>query len=67
MSRTLLSRRIGRLFAVRALAETTTIPASTIYTLIAKGELPCHRIGRSVRVAEQDWLAYLEAQREVAQ
>ena len=57
--------RIRKLLAVRALAEKSTIPASTIYSLISRRELAHYRIGRSVRVAEDDWIQYLEAQREV--
>lgn len=65
MSRHLTTRQVLRLLSVRALAEASTIPASSIYSLIARGELAHYRIGRSVRVAEKDWLEYTAAQREV--
>ena len=32
--------RIPRLLSLRAVAELTTIPRSTLYTLVANGELP---------------------------
>ena len=55
---------VPRLWAVRALAEATTVPASSWYTLIARGEIPVVRIGRSVRVREEDFVAWLERHRE---
>lgn len=61
------ARRIPRLLSVRAVAEATTLPASTVYTLIARGELAAVRIGRAVRVREDDLVAFIEARREVAQ
>ena len=58
---------VPRLWGIPALAKTTTLPASTIYTLVARGEIAAVRIGRSVRIDERDWLAYLAARRERAQ
>ncbi len=65
MSRPSSSRRVGRYRAVGALAEESTYPASSIYSWIASGKLPCYRIGRSVRVAEEDWIQFMKSQREV--
>lgn len=59
-------RRLPRLYAVRQITEQTGLPASTVYDLIAEGELQAVRIGRSVRVDERDFLRWLEARREVA-
>ena len=54
------SRKVPRLFSVKAISDGSTIPASTIYTLVARGELPAVRIGSSIRIAEADWLAFIE-------
>ena len=38
-----------RLMKAREVSEYTQIPVSTIYRKTKSGELPCYRIGRSVR------------------
>jgi len=55
--------RLPRLLSVRAIQEATTLPASTIYDVIASGELPAVRIGRSVRVDERDVLRFIDSRR----
>ena len=57
-------RTVPRLLSLRAVAEQTTIPRTTWYSLAARGELPVVRIGRSVRIDERDLIAYLDAHRE---
>lgn len=57
---------VSKLLSPRVVAEVTTIPQSTIYTLIARGELPCVRIGRSVRIDEHDLQRWIDAHRERA-
>lgn len=56
-------RSIPRLLSVRAIADATTLPPSTVYDLVAAGTLPAVRIGRAVRVDERDFLRWLELQR----
>jgi excisionase family DNA binding protein len=46
------------------LAESTTVPRSTWYSLVARREIPAVRIGRSVRIDERDALAYINANRD---
>jgi excisionase family DNA binding protein len=59
-------RRLPRLLSVRAVSEATTLPASTIYDLVARGELPVVRVtGRAIRIAEDDILRWIEVRREV--
>ena len=58
--------RLPRLLSVRAVADQTTLPLSTLYDLIARGELPAVRSGRSVRLDEQDVLRWISSHREVA-
>jgi excisionase family DNA binding protein len=57
-------RELPRLLSIRAAAQITTIPATTLYTLVSRGELPAVRIGRAVRIDERDLLAFIEAHRE---
>jgi excisionase family DNA binding protein len=33
---------------------------STVYDWIARGHIPCHRFGRTVRISLEDMEAYLE-------
>lgn len=56
---------LPRLLSVRAVAEATTLPASTLYDAIANGDLPAVRIGRAVRVDERDLIRFIDARREV--
>ena len=59
--------QMPRLLSLRAISERTTIPRPTLYTLIANGELPVVRIGRSLRVDERDLMAFVRARREGGQ
>lgn len=63
---TTLAHSVPRLLSVRAVAEVTSVPASTWYTVIARGELPAVRIGRAVRIDERDLVAWIAAHREIA-
>jgi excisionase family DNA binding protein len=66
MSRPATPRRLPRLLSVRAVSEATTLPVSTIYDLVARGELPVVRVtGRAIRIAEDDILRWIEVRREV--
>lgn len=44
----------------------TGLSKTTVYALIASGELPAIRIGRSVRVKWEDLETYIESRRIVA-
>jgi excisionase family DNA binding protein len=59
--------QIPRLLSLRQLAEQTGVPRPTWYSIVARGEISVVRIGRSVRVTEQDAAAYIAANRERAQ
>ena len=65
MSGSTKARRLSTLHSVGALSAATSVPASTIYDLVARGEIPAVRIGRAVRIEERDWLAFVESRREV--
>jgi excisionase family DNA binding protein len=55
---------LPRLLSLATIAERTDTPRPTWYSIVARGELPAVRIGRTVRVDERDFLAYLAARRE---
>jgi excisionase family DNA binding protein len=51
------------LHAVRAVAVRLDASVRTVRRLIARGELPAHRIDRAVRVSEDDLRRFLAARR----
>jgi len=58
--------RLPRLLSARRVHEETDLPLSTVYELVAKGELAAIRNGRSVRIDERDLLRWIESHKEVA-
>ena len=59
------TRTVPRLLSLRVVADMTTVPRSTWYTLVARGEIPVVRVGdRGIRVRESDLLEFIEAHRE---
>ncbi len=59
---------LPRLLSLRAVSDATTIPRSTLYTLVARGELPAVRLTESsLRIREDDLIAFIDSRREVAQ
>ncbi len=59
-------KRLLRLLTVRAIASASTIPPSTIYRYVASGDLVHYRLGKSVRIAEEDWDKFIQARREAS-
>ena len=57
---------IPRLLSLKGVAEQTTIPRSTWYSLVARGEIRAMRVGRSVRIDERDLLAFIASRTEVS-
>lgn len=53
------SRRAPRLITAREAARCIGITKSTFYDWLARGYLPCHRFGRTIRVNTSDLEAYL--------
>ena len=51
--------QLPRLLTVDEMAERLNVCSKTIRRWIAGNELPAHRLGRSVRVAEDDLMAFL--------
>lgn len=57
-------QRLPKLLSVRAVADQTTLPVSTVYDAVYRGELPVVRIGRSVRIDERDLVDFIAARKE---
>ena len=51
--------QLPRLLTVDEMAERLKVCSKTIRRWITRNELPAHRLGRSVRVAEADLLVFL--------
>jgi excisionase family DNA binding protein len=45
--------------SVPQVAELLSVSRMTIYRLVGEGVIPAHRIGRSIRIRERDFDAYL--------
>ncbi len=53
----------GPLLNVREVAARLSLPKSSVYMLIQRGDLPAVRFGKALRVAPQDLEAYVTANR----
>jgi excisionase family DNA binding protein len=51
------------LLAVRQTADCLGVSTKTVRRWIASGELPHHRIGRSIRITETDLIAFIKLHR----
>jgi excisionase family DNA binding protein len=51
----------SRLLNAQDIAEVLSIGLSTVYLLLERGDLPCIRIGRSVRVRPEDLEEFIES------
>lgn len=47
------------MLTIRQISEENNISQDTVRDEIARGRLPAFRIGKSIRVREEDWNAYL--------
>jgi excisionase family DNA binding protein len=52
-----------KLLTIDEVADRTSLSERTVRRLIASGALPAHRIGRAVRVSEDDLARFLAASR----
>ena len=55
-----------RLLSLRSIHEATGVPLPSLYTYVAEGKIPVVRLGRSIRVPEEDWTRFIESHREGA-
>jgi excisionase family DNA binding protein len=51
------------LHTIKQVADRLAVSPRTVHRLIAQGALPVHRIGRAVRVSEDDLARFLAARR----
>jgi excisionase family DNA binding protein len=58
MNMTTARRPRTRLLTVQDVATDLQLSTKTIRRLIDRGDLPVHRLGRSVRVSEEDLLVF---------
>ncbi len=61
--RRLPSNRCPRLFTVTEVADQMKVSGRTVRRKISGGELHFHRLGRQIRVSEEDLLSYLNQRR----
>jgi len=54
----------GQLWTVRELAQRLSLHEKTIYDWIARGQLPCIRLGHRLRFDPHDILRWLAARKE---
>ena len=52
-------------YSVKQVAEKLGLSAKTIRRWIDVGELPVHRLGRSIRITESDLITFLKLRREM--
>ena len=57
------ARTAPSMHSVTLVAERLDVSDKTVRRLIARGELPVHRIGHSLRVSEDDLQAFLRQRR----
>lgn len=61
---TAVPTRIPRLLSVQQAADIVGVSTKTIRRWIDAKELPFHRLGRQIRIAEDDLIAFLAKNRE---
>jgi len=55
----------GPVLSIPVVAKQLDISTKTVRRLIASGELPHHRIGRQIRISEQDLNIFIALRRRV--
>jgi len=63
MSADRASRGTPRFFTIDQVAEFLNLSSRSVRRLIDDGQLPVHRFGRAVRIAEADLRAFIAARR----
>jgi excisionase family DNA binding protein len=58
------AERLARFLTVQQTAEALDVATKTVRRWITTGELRVHRLGRSIRIAEPDLLAFLKRKRD---
>jgi excisionase family DNA binding protein len=55
--------RLPVLFSIREIAERFGVSTKSVRRWIAGGDLHAHRLGRQIRIAEEDAIAFMAARR----
>lgn len=55
--------RLPRLVSIKEVATQLNVSTKTVRRLIASGELHVHRLGRQIRIAEDDLTVFLAKRR----
>ena len=55
---------VPRLFSVADTAQRLVVSARTVRRWIDEGQLPIHRLGRQIRIAEADLVAFIRQRRQ---
>jgi excisionase family DNA binding protein len=58
------SNKSPRFFTIANVAESLDVSSRTIRRAIKSGRLRAHHFGRAVRIADYDWIEFLEAHRD---
>ncbi len=56
-------RSVRSLLTLEEVAGMLRVSKTTVYRLVERREIPCWRVGRSLRFAHEDLTAYLRARR----
>ena len=54
---------VPRFLSMQDLAERLSVSSKTVSRWIASGDLRAHRLGRQVRIAEEDAIAFVASRR----
>jgi excisionase family DNA binding protein len=57
------SRSLPRLLSIAELAERLSVSGKTVSRWIEAGDLHAHRLGRQIRITEEDALSFVAARR----
>jgi excisionase family DNA binding protein len=55
-----------RFYTEKQVADMTAVSVRTVRRWVKSGELAVHRLGRSIRISEADFLAFLAVRRTTA-
>ena len=56
--------RLPRMLNVEQIAEQVGVSIKTVRRWIKRREVHCHRLGRTIRVSEEDLIAFLNRHRD---
>jgi excisionase family DNA binding protein len=57
-------RTTRRYFTITVVADSLDVSTRTVRRWVKSGLLPVHRVGRLIRISEDDWAAFLALRRD---